>query len=120
MQVGIHYDGIFYEFVPWTGGVSWEIAPWGYWNISAENELYKVSYFVFCSYLGFPHPGSTIGYAFLTRYLDPQCLSSVITLEYRFDLCVPAIILKCLILKYFHFHGFGASFVGLIQAVELI
>ncbi|KAL6006181.1 tocopherol cyclase [Asimina triloba] len=41
-MVGVHYNGIFYEFVPWSGLVSWEITPWGYWNISAENDLYKV------------------------------------------------------------------------------
>ncbi|XP_058074300.1 probable tocopherol cyclase, chloroplastic isoform X1 [Magnolia sinica] len=40
-MIGVHHNGIFYEFVPWTGVVSWEIAQWGYWNISAENEMYK-------------------------------------------------------------------------------
>lgn len=41
-QIGIHYGGTFYEFVPWNGVVTWEIAPWGYWSISAENETHKV------------------------------------------------------------------------------
>ncbi|KAJ6795620.1 putative tocopherol cyclase, chloroplastic [Iris pallida] len=40
--IGIHYGGTFYEFVPWNGTVSWEISPWGYWNISAENDAYLV------------------------------------------------------------------------------
>ncbi|KAE8056602.1 hypothetical protein FH972_013357 [Carpinus fangiana] len=40
--VGVHYDGIFYEFVPWNGGVSWEIAPWGYWYMAGENQMHKV------------------------------------------------------------------------------
>lgn len=43
MQVGVHYDGIFYEFVPWNGVVSWEINQWGYWYISAENESHMVT-----------------------------------------------------------------------------
>lgn len=42
LQIGIHYAGTFYEFVPWNGVVTWEIAPWGYWSISAENETHKV------------------------------------------------------------------------------
>lgn len=42
MQVGVHYDGVFYEFVPWNGVVSWEIAPWGNWQISADNQRHKV------------------------------------------------------------------------------
>uniref|UniRef100_A0A803NME2 Tocopherol cyclase n=1 Tax=Cannabis sativa TaxID=3483 RepID=A0A803NME2_CANSA len=40
--VGVHYDGRFYEFVPWNGEVSWEISPWGYWFIAAENETHMV------------------------------------------------------------------------------
>lgn len=40
--VGVHYRGIFYEFVPWNGVVNWEIAPWGYWHLSAENETHVV------------------------------------------------------------------------------
>ncbi|XP_057959415.1 tocopherol cyclase, chloroplastic [Malania oleifera] len=41
-MIGIHYSGSFFEFVPWNGVVSWEIAPWGYWSMSAENETHKV------------------------------------------------------------------------------
>lgn len=40
--VGVHYGGKFYEFVPWNGVVSWEIAPWGYWHIAAENNTHMV------------------------------------------------------------------------------
>lgn len=29
LQVAIHYQGKFYEFVPWKGKVEWEIAPLG-------------------------------------------------------------------------------------------
>ncbi|KAL3650815.1 Tocopherol cyclase, chloroplastic [Castilleja foliolosa] len=40
--IGLHYRGVFYEFVPWNGVVNWEIAAWGHWFISAENETHKV------------------------------------------------------------------------------
>ncbi|KAG5562556.1 hypothetical protein RHGRI_005327 [Rhododendron griersonianum] len=40
--IGIHYEGTFYEFVPWNGVVNFEVAPWGHWCMSAENETHKV------------------------------------------------------------------------------
>ncbi|GFZ08458.1 tocopherol cyclase, chloroplast [Actinidia rufa] len=40
--IGIHHGGIFYEFVPWNGVVSFEISQWGHWYMSAENETHKV------------------------------------------------------------------------------
>ena len=40
--VGIHYRGKFYEFVPWNSKVSWQIQPWGYWQMQAENADYEV------------------------------------------------------------------------------
>ncbi|KAL0394072.1 UNVERIFIED_CONTAM: Tocopherol cyclase, chloroplastic [Sesamum latifolium] len=40
--IGVHYGGAFYEFVPWNGVVNWEIAQWGHWSISGENETYTV------------------------------------------------------------------------------
>lgn len=30
--IGIHYQGTFYEIVPWTGEMQWEVAPWGRWE----------------------------------------------------------------------------------------
>jgi hypothetical protein len=42
LQIGIHYEGKFYEFVPWTGTVSWDIAPWGHWKLSGENKNHLV------------------------------------------------------------------------------
>lgn len=42
VQIGVHYEGVFYEFVPWNGVVSWNISPWGYWYIAAENETHLV------------------------------------------------------------------------------
>lgn len=40
--VAVHYKGKFYEFVPWKGPVEWEIRPWGYWHLKAQNALYEV------------------------------------------------------------------------------
>ncbi|KAK4277004.1 hypothetical protein QN277_015077 [Acacia crassicarpa] len=40
--IGVHYGGTFYEFVPWNGVVNWEIAPWGYWFMSADNGRHVV------------------------------------------------------------------------------
>lgn len=42
LQVGLHYEGKFYEFVPWEGKVEWEIAPWGSWKISAQTKQHEV------------------------------------------------------------------------------
>ena len=30
--IGIHYQGSFYEFVPWTSESEWEVDPWGAWK----------------------------------------------------------------------------------------
>ncbi|XP_042469545.1 tocopherol cyclase, chloroplastic-like isoform X2 [Zingiber officinale] len=40
--VGVHYGGSFYEFVPWNGTVSWDVAKWGFWHMSAENNTHMV------------------------------------------------------------------------------
>ncbi|NEQ67667.1 MAG: tocopherol cyclase [Symploca sp. SIO2D2] len=40
--VGIHYQGKFYEFVPWNSQVNWQIQPWGNWQIQARNAEYEV------------------------------------------------------------------------------
>jgi tocopherol cyclase len=31
-MVSIHHNGVFYEAVPWTSEVTWEVAPWGSWK----------------------------------------------------------------------------------------
>jgi len=41
-MIGLHYQGKFYEFTPWTAWVGWEIEPWGYWHMWAENDRYRV------------------------------------------------------------------------------
>ena len=40
--VGIHYQGKFYEFAPWNSQVSWQIEPWGKWQLQGKSAQYKV------------------------------------------------------------------------------
>lgn len=40
--VGIHYQGRFYEFVPWNSRVTWQIEPWGKWEMQACNGDFTV------------------------------------------------------------------------------
>jgi len=40
--IGIHYRGKFYEFAPWNSRLSWQVAPWGYWKMLAENRQCRV------------------------------------------------------------------------------
>jgi len=41
-MIGLHYQGQFFEFVPWNAKVSWLIHPWGYWQMTAERADYRV------------------------------------------------------------------------------
>jgi tocopherol cyclase len=41
-MIGLHYQGKFYEFVPWNSQVSWNIQPWGSWQMQAINAHYEV------------------------------------------------------------------------------
>jgi tocopherol cyclase len=41
-MIGIHYQGKFYEFVPWNASVEWEIHPWGSWKMRAQTAEYEV------------------------------------------------------------------------------
>jgi tocopherol cyclase len=41
--IGIHHQGIFYEFVPWNAHISWAVQPWGDWQMTAQNALYHVT-----------------------------------------------------------------------------
>ena len=34
--IGIHYEGRFYEIVPWTGEMEWEVDPWGRWEFNGK------------------------------------------------------------------------------------
>jgi tocopherol cyclase len=41
-MIGVHYQGEFYEFVPWNAQVHWQIDPWGKWQMQADNYFYQV------------------------------------------------------------------------------
>ncbi|MEH2262999.1 tocopherol cyclase family protein [Nostoc sp.] len=41
-MIGLHYQGKFYEFVPWNSQVDWEIQPWGRWQMKATNSNYEI------------------------------------------------------------------------------
>ena len=41
--IGIHYQGKFYEFAPWNSQVSWQIEPWGQWQIKGVSSEFEVS-----------------------------------------------------------------------------
>lgn len=69
VQIGVHYGGVFYEFVPWNGVVNWEVDPWGHWIFSAENETHAVITFT-CSLLSLLHE---------------QCIVSLRELAHRFS-----------------------------------
>ena len=37
-MIGIHYDGTFYEAVPWANGyMDWNVTTWGYWNLTGRS-----------------------------------------------------------------------------------
>jgi len=41
-MIGLHYQDKFYEFVPWNSQVSWNIQPWGRWQMQARNLNYEI------------------------------------------------------------------------------
>jgi tocopherol cyclase len=53
-MVGIHYQGKFYEFVPWNATVTWTIQPWGDWQMTAQNHHYQVRLRGSCTQPGTP------------------------------------------------------------------
>lgn len=40
--IGIHYQGKFYEFAPWNSQVSWQVEPWGKWQLQGKSVEYEV------------------------------------------------------------------------------
>jgi len=40
--IGIHYRGRFYEFVPWNAEISWQVEPWGYWQMQGRMDNLEV------------------------------------------------------------------------------
>lgn len=53
-MVGVHFKGRFYEFVPWNGKVSWQISPWGSWQVWAEQPNYAIALVGHCTEPGVP------------------------------------------------------------------
>ncbi|WP_199299956.1 tocopherol cyclase family protein [Trichocoleus sp. FACHB-262] len=53
-MIGIHYRGKFYEFVPWNSKVTWQIKPWGCWQMQAEQGQYRVELTGTCDTPGTP------------------------------------------------------------------
>ncbi|MBE9046793.1 tocopherol cyclase family protein [Pleurocapsales cyanobacterium LEGE 10410] len=41
--IGIHHQGKFYEFAPWNSEVSWQIEPWGKWQLQGRSAEYEVT-----------------------------------------------------------------------------
>ena len=41
--IGIHYRGKFYEFAPWNSQVSWQVQPWGKWQLQGKSAQYTVT-----------------------------------------------------------------------------
>ena len=41
--IGIHYRGKFYEFAPWNSQITWDIKPWGQWQMFAVKDNYSVT-----------------------------------------------------------------------------
>jgi tocopherol cyclase len=40
--IGIHHQGKFYEFAPWNSQISWQIEPWGKWQLQGKSSQYEV------------------------------------------------------------------------------
>ena len=43
-MVGVHWEGRFYEFVPWAGEMEWEVDVWGRWKFVAEAQKEGIRY----------------------------------------------------------------------------
>lgn len=35
-MVSVHYNGKFYEAVPWAGSMAWNVSTWGYWKLEGR------------------------------------------------------------------------------------
>ncbi len=52
--IGIHHQGKFYEFGPGNARMSWEVFPWGHWQMQAETTEYIVELMATCDRPGTP------------------------------------------------------------------
>eukprot|EP00898_Chlorokybus_atmophyticus_P002292 jgi/Chlat1/3063/Chrsp21S03318 len=67
--VGVHTGGKFYEFVPWTGSLEWEVAPWGLWTIRGITDEYEVVITATCE----PDDGTVLRAPTADKGLSPFC-----------------------------------------------
>lgn len=78
--IGIHHQGQFYEFVPWNAEVSWQIAPWGSWQMQGRTRTLEVTVLGTSDRLGTPlRAPTTTGLQFCCR----DTMLGHITLELR-------------------------------------
>lgn len=40
--VGLHYRGKFYEFAPWNSQITWQVHPWGRWQVQARHPQWAI------------------------------------------------------------------------------
>jgi len=72
-MVCIHHNGIFYEAVPWTGEMKWNVEPWGSWSFSARctsgKRLFEVEVVAKCDEEGVKlrAPTENLGMAYFCR-----------------------------------------------------
>jgi tocopherol cyclase len=72
-MVCVHLNGIFYEAVPWTGEMEWDVDPWGSWSFSAKctsgERLFEVQVMAKCDEDGvvLRAPTQDLGLAYFCR-----------------------------------------------------
>lgn len=72
-MVCVHHNGIFYEAVPWTGEMEWDVDPWGSWSFSAKctsgEKLFEVQVVAKCEEEGvvLRAPTQDLGLAYFCR-----------------------------------------------------
>lgn len=72
-MVCVHCNGTFYEAVPWTGEMEWDVDPWGSWTFSAKctsgKRLFEVQVVAKCEQEGvvLRAPTQDLGLAYFCR-----------------------------------------------------
>mmetsp|Transcript_29546 Transcript_29546/g.45101 ORF Transcript_29546/g.45101 Transcript_29546/m.45101 type:complete len:575 (-) Transcript_29546:24-1748(-) len=72
-MVSVHHNGKFYEAVPWTGEMSWDVEPWGSWSFNAKctsgERLFEVDVTAKCDEEGVTlrAPTEDLGMAYFCR-----------------------------------------------------
>jgi tocopherol cyclase len=72
-MVCVHHNGVFYEAVPWTGDMEWDVDPWGKWSFSGRctsgKRLFEVEVEAICEENGvvLRAPTSDLGMVYFCR-----------------------------------------------------